>query len=303
MGVGDFEIFQDALDRAVLAERPVQRVEGDVGLELGQDGGDVAADIDPRDAIAFRFQRIGAGFPDDRDTGRSDENPPIRTATCLLPCPVIPLVGGPTTCFTRIEPAFSGEFPDGKRGPTPRNDLNRETEYSQRIRTLIRWQDPAIRSDSLSSQSLARMHHRPAGRTGTKVEKPDSRSPACPATTSGQSLLRCYTSLTACAPRRYLRPPPPRPSGQRWFAKRTGEGERSERTSDRSDGSSSSTRSKTAGASEMCELRRAKWGTAPARDGAKSGSLGASVTRGRRKRPPHHRVAAASASCASSVSH
>ena len=62
MRVGNGEIFEDALDRAVLAERAVQRVEGDIGLELGKHGADVAADVDARDAIAFRLKRVGAGI-------------------------------------------------------------------------------------------------------------------------------------------------------------------------------------------------------------------------------------------------
>ncbi len=36
MRIGNAEIFEDALDRAILAERTVQRVEGDVGLEFGK---------------------------------------------------------------------------------------------------------------------------------------------------------------------------------------------------------------------------------------------------------------------------
>ena len=36
MGVGNCQIFEDALDRAVLAERAMQRIEGDIRLELRQ---------------------------------------------------------------------------------------------------------------------------------------------------------------------------------------------------------------------------------------------------------------------------
>ena len=46
MRVGNVEIFQDALDRAVLAERPVQRIEGDVRLQLGKHRADIAPDVD-----------------------------------------------------------------------------------------------------------------------------------------------------------------------------------------------------------------------------------------------------------------
>jgi hypothetical protein len=51
MGVGNFQIFENALDGAVLAEGPMQRIEGDVRAKAGQ--------------------------------GLGDENPPIKTATCL----------------------------------------------------------------------------------------------------------------------------------------------------------------------------------------------------------------------------
>ena len=50
MGVGDGEPVEHALDRAVLAEAAVQRVEHGVGArgEGGDDGGDVLADLDRR---------------------------------------------------------------------------------------------------------------------------------------------------------------------------------------------------------------------------------------------------------------
>ena len=62
MAVGDAEDFQKALQRAVLAGPAVQHIERDVGLGGGQGRGDVAADIDRRDAIAAAAERIGAGF-------------------------------------------------------------------------------------------------------------------------------------------------------------------------------------------------------------------------------------------------
>ena len=62
MGVGDALDFQDALQRAVLAGRAMQHVEGDVGLERLQHGRDFAADIDARDAEALPLQRVGAGL-------------------------------------------------------------------------------------------------------------------------------------------------------------------------------------------------------------------------------------------------
>ena len=60
MGVRDAEDLQDALDRPVLAAEPMQRVEGDVGLEAGERVGDAAIDVDAGDAIALRLERIGA---------------------------------------------------------------------------------------------------------------------------------------------------------------------------------------------------------------------------------------------------
>ena len=88
MGVGDVEDLEDALDAAVLAEGTVQGVEGDVGLQPRQHVGDVAADVDAGDAVALAFQRIGAGrCRTTSDTGRSLDQPPIRTATCVTTDP------------------------------------------------------------------------------------------------------------------------------------------------------------------------------------------------------------------------
>ena len=56
------EDLKDPLDRPVLAEGPVQGVEGDVGLQGGKALADVAADIDPRDLVALGLQRVGDGF-------------------------------------------------------------------------------------------------------------------------------------------------------------------------------------------------------------------------------------------------
>ena len=63
MGVGDAEIFEDALDGAVLAERAMQRIERDVGLQRGKHRADIATDVDAGDLIAFLLQCIGAGIP------------------------------------------------------------------------------------------------------------------------------------------------------------------------------------------------------------------------------------------------
>ena len=62
MRVGDAKDFKETLQRAVLAGPAVKHVERDVGLGGGQARGDVAGDVDRRDAIAAAAERIGAGF-------------------------------------------------------------------------------------------------------------------------------------------------------------------------------------------------------------------------------------------------
>ena len=60
MGVANSERLEHALDAAVLAVAPVQSVEADIGLELGEPGSHVAADIEPGHAVAFALERSGA---------------------------------------------------------------------------------------------------------------------------------------------------------------------------------------------------------------------------------------------------
>ena len=60
MGIGDAHQVEHALHAAVLARRTVQRVEDEIGLRRGKARGDVAAHVDPRDAVAVRLERIGA---------------------------------------------------------------------------------------------------------------------------------------------------------------------------------------------------------------------------------------------------
>ena len=62
MAVGNAEDFQEALQGAVLAGPAMQHIERDVGLGGGQRRGDVAVDVDRRDAIAAAGERIGAGL-------------------------------------------------------------------------------------------------------------------------------------------------------------------------------------------------------------------------------------------------
>ena len=60
MGVGNTEDFQQSLQCAVLAGAAVEDVKRNIGLGGGQRRGDVAADVDRRDAIAEAGKRIGA---------------------------------------------------------------------------------------------------------------------------------------------------------------------------------------------------------------------------------------------------
>ena len=61
MRVGDLHELQETLDRAVLPEAPVQRVEGDVGPHRLDDAGDVVFHVDRRHLIAHRLESGHAG--------------------------------------------------------------------------------------------------------------------------------------------------------------------------------------------------------------------------------------------------
>ncbi len=103
MGIGNGEPVEHALDRAILAEAAVQRVEHGVGArgEGGDDGGDVLADLDRghleagfaqcRDHLQAGRQADLAfgGNPavEDRDTGHGGHGK-------LLPLPLREGVGG-----------------------------------------------------------------------------------------------------------------------------------------------------------------------------------------------------------------
>ena len=52
-----------ALLLSVLAERPVQRIEGHVRTKLGENLADIAIDIDAGDAVALGLEGVGARFP------------------------------------------------------------------------------------------------------------------------------------------------------------------------------------------------------------------------------------------------
>ncbi len=55
------EIFEHALDGAVLAEGAMQRIEGDIGLQFGKHTCNIVTDIDTRDLVALGLKRVGAG--------------------------------------------------------------------------------------------------------------------------------------------------------------------------------------------------------------------------------------------------
>ena len=61
MGIGDAHGLEQALDAAILAVAAVQGVEADIGPELGEPRGHIAADIEAAHAVALRFERVGAG--------------------------------------------------------------------------------------------------------------------------------------------------------------------------------------------------------------------------------------------------
>ncbi len=63
MGIGNFEIFEDSLNRSVFAEWSVKRVEDHIRAQFLKHRRDVVTDIDARDAIAFAFQSIRASRP------------------------------------------------------------------------------------------------------------------------------------------------------------------------------------------------------------------------------------------------
>ena len=86
MGIGDAKRLQQALDAAVLAVAAMQGVEADIGPELGEARGDVAADIDAGDAVALPSSASAQAAPELSETSRSEDQPPISTATwiCLL---------------------------------------------------------------------------------------------------------------------------------------------------------------------------------------------------------------------------
>ena len=63
----------------------MQDIERDIGLERRSSTvGDIAADIDSGDAIAAPLSAAAQAVPERSETSRSADQPPIRTATCLV---------------------------------------------------------------------------------------------------------------------------------------------------------------------------------------------------------------------------
>jgi len=75
MGIRDLQVFEDALDGAILTEGAVERVEGDVRPQLREHLTDIATDVDLDDAVALAFQCLGACIP------RRQAHRPLRRKT------------------------------------------------------------------------------------------------------------------------------------------------------------------------------------------------------------------------------
>src|SRR5476649_2953965 len=60
MRIGNAKDLENALNRSILADTSMQGVEGDIRLQFGEHFSNVAADIDPRNAIAGALERVGA---------------------------------------------------------------------------------------------------------------------------------------------------------------------------------------------------------------------------------------------------
>ena len=102
MRIGNVQDLEQPLHASVLAPLPMQRVEADIGLELHQDLGDVATDIDLGHLEAFLAQCRRAAFAGDkadRPLGRpathqhrdvpflTQSNSPQRALHPNHPCP------------------------------------------------------------------------------------------------------------------------------------------------------------------------------------------------------------------------
>ena len=81
MGVGQPHQVEHPLHRAIFARHAVERVEHDIGLGLGETQRNIAAHIDPGDAVTLASSASATPVPLDSETSRSFAQPPIRTAT------------------------------------------------------------------------------------------------------------------------------------------------------------------------------------------------------------------------------
>jgi hypothetical protein len=61
--IGQPHQIEHPLHRAILAGNTVERVEHDIGLGLGEAQRNVAAHVDPGDAMALALERIGHAAP------------------------------------------------------------------------------------------------------------------------------------------------------------------------------------------------------------------------------------------------
>ncbi|CCV14803.1 hypothetical protein MESS4_710033 [Mesorhizobium sp. STM 4661] len=166
MGIGNSQIFEDALDGAVLAERAMQRIEGDVGLELDQHRSDIARDIDASDPVAFILERIGTRLPRRQRHGPLGRESSQQNGHMLaFHFPSSPITAGlhlsiravfALTISATLSPSLpAGCPPDGKRGKRVER-LKSGNAFRQRIRELIRWQVLTIPRDSLSVKTAAK---------------------------------------------------------------------------------------------------------------------------------------------------
>ena len=84
MGVGNAHQFQQALHRAVFAEAAMQGIEHRIGLGLEQLLAGIVAGIDAHRLEAFLAPAPSSRRgPEDSETSRSAERPPISTAMRL----------------------------------------------------------------------------------------------------------------------------------------------------------------------------------------------------------------------------
>ncbi len=115
--VGNAQIFEDALNGAVLAEGTMQRIEGNVRPEFGKHTADVARNIDASDLVAFILERIGTRLPRGQRHGPLGRKSTQQDGHMLaFHFPSSPKYGGPVTQhFRNIESESSGGLPPRRK--------------------------------------------------------------------------------------------------------------------------------------------------------------------------------------------